>query len=538
MNRDRDLELAMRYEPPAYRYQPPKPAELDWPLVRGFLARYKWTVLGVFLATVASGYVTLSLFTEQYDVESEILVKLGRENLDPPATSRNLPLAAGLRREELMSEVQILRSPALIRRLVDQIGPEAFEPRPAQAAGAGAEMKARLKSVARGVKDWWKSALIALDLNKGLSERDTAVQDLLERLAVEPRKDSDVIAIKLRMANPALAVDLQERLIGLYMRRRVDVRRSEGVKEFLDTRAAQRKAELQKAELDRMTLKRSKGLVSASDQKSLLLRQADDVRSGLIRTRSEIENLTRQIAAGREQMNATPAFERASEQTTPNPLAEKLRQQVADLQSERATLLTKYQPESIPVKNIDERLKDLREMLSKERTTQPGSVTSSLNPVRQNLEQKVKQDIVRLDGLRASEQVQARNLAAIEVQARTIDDADAALTDIDRKQKIAESEYLEAMKRSSDADVASELDRSRISNVSILTPPTSTLTPVYPKKLLVMGVLLPVGFVLGIAVAMLLHYAGGGSGTVRELESALAIPCLGEVDLKPRLLGQ
>jgi len=309
------------------------------------------------------------------------------------------------------------------------------------------------------------------------------------------------------------------------------------VKEFLDSRASQRKAELQKAEMQRLALKRSRGLVSAAEQKALLLKQVEDVRSDLIRTRSEIENLNRQIAAGREQVAATPQFERATEQTTPNPLVEKLRQQAADLRSERATLLTKYQADSVPVRNIDERIKDLDDMLARERTTQPGTVTSQLNPVRQNLEQKLKQDIVRLDGLKAAERVQAGNLTAVETQVRQVDDADAAMVDIERQRQIAEQDYLAMVKRQADADVAAELDKSRISNASIVTPPAAGLLPVYPKKLLIMGVLLPVGLVLGLGLAMLLHYASGTVSHPAEMEAALGIPCLGEVNLKPRLLN-
>lgn len=314
MNRDRDLELAFAYDPvpppPPQRYHPPvqRKPDFEWPLVGAFLKRYKWTVVAVFLATVVSGYATLSMFTEQYDVEAEILVKLGRENLDPPATSRNTPLATGLRREDLMSEVQILRSPVLIRRLVDDIGPEAFQPRITRPAGFVQTVKYHAKTTARWAKRQWKDFLIALDLQKRLPERDAAVQDLIERLTVEPRKESDVLALRLRIPDPALGTQILDRLLNLYMSRRVDVRRSEGVKEFLDSRASQRKAELQKAEMQRLALKRSRGLVSAAEQKALLLKQVEDVRSDLIRTRSEIENLNRQIAAGREQVAATPQF--------------------------------------------------------------------------------------------------------------------------------------------------------------------------------------------------------------------------------------
>jgi uncharacterized protein involved in exopolysaccharide biosynthesis len=346
-DRDRDLELAIPYDapppPPARYYPPPRrpESEFDWRLARGFLRGYKWTILGVFLTTILSGYATLSMLTELYDVEGEILVKLGRETLDPPATSRNTPLSTGLRHEDLMSEVQIMKSPVLVRRIVDDLGPEAFKQRRVAPEGLVARAKFEVKSAARWAKRQWKEALIALDLQKRLSDRDAAVQELIDGLSVEPRKESDVLAIRMRIADPALGVQVVQRLVDLYMERRVVVRRSEGVKEFLDARAAQRKAELQQAEMRRLALKRSQGLVSAAEQKALLLKQVEDVRADMIRTRSEIENLNRQIASGRDQVNATPQFERATEQTTPNPLLEKLRQQVADLRSERATLLTK-----------------------------------------------------------------------------------------------------------------------------------------------------------------------------------------------------
>jgi len=223
VNRDRDLELAFAYDPvpppPPQRYHPPvqRKPDFEWPLVGAFLKRYKWTVVAVFLATVVSGYATLSMFTEQYDVEAEILVKLGRENLDPPATSRNTPLATGLRREDLMSEVQILRSPVLIRRLVDDIGPEAFQPRITRPAGFVQTVKYHAKTTARWAKRQWKDFLIALDLQKRLPERDAAVQDLIERLTVEPRKESDVLALRLRIPDPALGTQILDRLLNLYM---------------------------------------------------------------------------------------------------------------------------------------------------------------------------------------------------------------------------------------------------------------------------------------------------------------------------------
>jgi uncharacterized protein involved in exopolysaccharide biosynthesis len=53
--------------------------------VRTFLPRYKWVIAGTFVMTVLSAYSALNLMTDQYEARAALLVKLGRENLDPPA---------------------------------------------------------------------------------------------------------------------------------------------------------------------------------------------------------------------------------------------------------------------------------------------------------------------------------------------------------------------------------------------------------------------------------------------------------------------
>src|SRR4051812_31914845 len=108
--------------------------------VREFLPKYRWTIALVFVSTVVSAYAALSLMTELYETRSGLLVRLGRENLDPPPTAKNTVLSTGVRREDIGSEAQLLGSPDLIARVVDAIGPEAFEPHrivPSSLAGKG-----------------------------------------------------------------------------------------------------------------------------------------------------------------------------------------------------------------------------------------------------------------------------------------------------------------------------------------------------------------------------------------------------------------
>ena len=197
--------------------------------IREFVPRYKWVIAGVFLFTTLSAYTALSLMTEVYEVHSALLVKLGRENLDGPVTARNGVLSTGVRREELGSEVEILRSSALFEQVVDDIGLEAFRVKRVPPPGVVARAKFYTKAGLRWAKRELQEGLIALDLKKRLSEREAAVALLTDDLTVVPQKEADVIGLDLRLADPALGVRIQETLIRKYLTHRVEVRRNRGV---------------------------------------------------------------------------------------------------------------------------------------------------------------------------------------------------------------------------------------------------------------------------------------------------------------------
>ena len=170
--------------------------------VRTFLIRGRWVIAGVFLLTTLTAYSALSLMTELYEVRSALLVKLGRENLDAPVTARNAVLSTGVRREELGSEVQILQSSDLAAQVVDEIGLEAFRPYRVVPDSLLGKAKFYAKAALRWAKDRGTDALIALDLQKRLGERDMAIASITDKLAAEPQKDSDVILLRLRLSRP------------------------------------------------------------------------------------------------------------------------------------------------------------------------------------------------------------------------------------------------------------------------------------------------------------------------------------------------
>src|SRR5262245_21437720 len=85
----------------------------------------------IFLGSVAASLLVAWLWPRQYESESKLYIRLGRESrsLDPtaavgrPTTATALPFT---RENELNSITEILLSRVLLERLVDAVGPDAI----------------------------------------------------------------------------------------------------------------------------------------------------------------------------------------------------------------------------------------------------------------------------------------------------------------------------------------------------------------------------------------------------------------------------
>lgn len=505
-------------------------SELTWADIQEFGSRYRGVILVVFALVTILTYSALQFYTEKYDTTASILVKIGRENTDPPAVVRNTNIfSSGLRREEVVSEIEFLKSPDLIGSVINRIGVDAFKPirkKPDSFFGA---IKYYVKAVARFGKEQYKEALIALNLQKRLTDFEGALQEVSGSLAVTNLKDTDVISLTLRMASPELSQQILNELIGLYMDRRIQVRHSTGVDAFLREATEETRQALELAEKNREVWKRVANLSSPKEQMTALLGQNREVSTEHEQTRREIASYSEQLAENEKLLSRTSQNTRSGQQSTPNPVLESLKEKLVTLQAQRADLLSKYNEGSKTVGNVDLEIAQLQQLISKEEPMRVGSVTTEVNPLWQELQQQKHQLQVALKGLQSREILQRENLAALNAQIRKIDTADLRLEQIDREQKIAEERYLELLKRKQSSAVSEQLDKSRISNVSVLTPPTSTVEPTYPRKLLIMGVALLVGLLLGMGLAMLLHYMDDVVHKAEDLEKDLGIPHLGDV---------
>lgn len=500
-----------------------------WENLRHVLGRHKVLIVLVLLTTIVSTYGTLQLVAELYETRAGLLAKLGRENMEVPATvERGGVFMTGVRKEELNSEILMLTSRHLLEAVVDKIGPEAFQFEPAPPHTLLQTVKYHIKRGMRWIKSQAQSFLIMTNLKKQLTEREQAILVVERALVVEREKDSDVIGLRLRLPDPGLALRVLENLLQFYYDHRVQVRGGNTeIRKFFDAQVEQYKQQLNDIEGLRELVRTKWHLSAVANQRSLLLERLKDLESQIGANETEQAQVHKQLKSLQVRQKALPDELRRSQVVTHNPSVQSTKERIATLQQERAKLANRYTPESQLMQNIDSELDALKALLAQESLTVTGSTTSELNPLKQSFVQSIEQNNVKLAGLEAGVQRLRLQSAAVAKQLQLLNTGADQLEVIERDHKIAEQDYLAYMKRREEVRIAEELDRHRIANITLLSPPVRPIEPVYPRKLLIMGLSLPLGLLLSIALALLLEYTNDAINTHEDLDSVEGFTYLG-----------
>jgi uncharacterized protein involved in exopolysaccharide biosynthesis len=212
---------------------------------------------------------------------------------------------------------------------------------------------------------------------------------------------------------------------------------------------------------------------------------------------------------------------------TPNPSRQTIKERITTLQGRRAELSTRYAEDSQVLRNLSDEIAALQQILDTESLTLVASETSEANPLRQNFIQSIEQFDVKIAGVQASV-VELSSIAdRVASQLQKLDAGEAELHIVERELKIAEENYVAFTRRGEEALIDEALDQSRITNISVLRSPSSSIEPVYPPKLLVMGLSLPLGLVLGIGFVLISEYFGDRISTSRDVESIEGLHYLG-----------
>ncbi|MHC4076224.1 MAG: GumC family protein [Planctomycetota bacterium] len=456
--------------------------------------RQKGKILIFFFSIVI--FVTAGLYAwpETYKTSSILLVKVGRENASLPSVlpSAQPVFTYGVKREQVNSEIEIIRSNHLITKAVSELGLEFLFPEPVKPTGFWKIVRYYARKSLRRARDCFREILYGLGFLKRLSPYESAVSAIQKKLDVSNIKNSNVIKIELSWNEPVIVSAIINKLIGLYMDYRMELYRIPGALELFDTETAKSQTGLDISGQQLQDFRKKWGIVALEAQKKTLVERISGLKKALQENQSDIYK-------------------------TQNEIGE----------------LTKHILGAGPVITGDDNKEQLLGNESLKGKTNKDDISLLINPTfpvaLPELQQKLVTAEVRLAGLKEKEKSLLEHLAKDQLESQRLGEKEIDLLRLEREFKIKESNYERYIKKLEESRISQVMDSKKIANVSVVSFAPVPFKPARPRKLLIFIIGIVMGVFGGVAIAFYSEYLDHSIKNPEEVDRYLKLPVLASV---------
>jgi uncharacterized protein involved in exopolysaccharide biosynthesis len=425
-----------------------------------FSMRQRLRILVGLFGTVGVVLVLTLLTPPIYEAEALVLVKFGREYFFRSEAKPRDKIAPIDREAFLNTELQIVRSRNLARKVVSAIGVNALYPRlssdsqPSDSRVVGA-----------------------------------AVATFSASLAVSRKPDSDVIRISFQHSDAELAARALNLLVEQFKEEHLQAFSDPQSAAFLQDKVNAYREALAKSEEKMKSFQLESKSFSVDDQRVALFQQRREVEAGLKDARNQIAGLQEKLKYLRsEQEKLSADTNRApSEQ---NKTISDARAQLLDLQLQEQKLLSSFNESSRNVQRVRNEIQLVKEFLEAQKVAiGRGQFAEELDGKIVNAAAELRYQQARRDSLLGQ-------IEQIEKQLGEQTSADAQYRDLLRERQANEKNYQAYLEKFEEARISEEMDREKIANISVIQDVAVPLNPVWPSK----SLNLLVGMVLGLAI--------------------------------------
>ncbi len=477
-------------------------------LARVFFGR-KWVIIAVFLSTVIPVTVYTFLIPPTYEAESLLLVKPGRENIyvSPVGSPEGMHPPTIVQRvaEVINSEIQIIRSRVLIRRVLEKIG------------------------IARLFPDMSPENSVATHTGETpISE--SAVNQALQNLSAERVKATDVIEVAFRSYDPDISAYFVTTLVDSFLQRHLEVHQSGKSYDFFKAQSAQLEQKLKAAARKLAAYKKKYGIVSFNERKGLILNKYVAVSAAKKDNETSIKETQKRIEKYKEDLSriSEHRYMTQAENTDP-PVISVLKERLVQLELENVDLRQQYKPDNHKVVSVNEAIATVKEMLAAEEETFHGSVSTGLSATYQKIESELLMQEASLVALNSKGVEIEKHLIEYGQELERLGRLEPELRALGRAVSVNEQNYRLYLTKFEESRVSDAMDAARMVSVSVLEPATPPLGPVPVNKALNIFVSICIGCVAGLGLAFLLEYFDHTFKVPEDIKDNLKLALLGTV---------
>ena len=470
------------------------------------LFRRRGLILVTFLTVIAGTILVTLLLPNRYESRMKILVKNQRLDVAITPEATNGVSASTIDNEvsenQINSEIELLTSKDLLTQVVNETG----------LAKSESGLFGRTAPEAERVEQ--------------------AVNRLTKDLNINPVRKANIITVGYSSGSPQMTAAVLKKLGDLYLEKHLKLNHPAGASDFFKDKADEYEAQLKESEQNLSNFQQQNNLVILSQQKELTLAKTAEAKTKMLDAEAAVSEATDRIARVEQQLAAIPKRIVTQSRQLPNQYsAERLNTMIVELQNKRTQLLTKYRPDDRLVREVDAQIKTTQEALSKAEGKTSIEEATDLNPLRQTLETELSRARLDQAGAKARRDTLAGQLQQYDAALKKLEGDTTRHDDLQRQKKEAEDNYQLYAKKREETRIADELDRQKITNVSIAEAATVPQLPSSPNRPLnlMLGLVLAGFLSLGsVFSAELLSDAVNTPGQLEALTGALVLATVPE----------
>ncbi len=492
--------------------------------VLSILFRHKLYIFVIFFSTVTFVTVFTLISPGIYQSDAKLFIQLGRESVsvDPSVVGPTTSVRSD-RESELNSEVAALKSRVLVEQAVDDFGPIAILNSPESELISNADSQ---------LINFGKNLLIKLGLKSPLPLSEIAVAKVMKNLTVVAEKQSYIINLAFRSESPGLARDILNVVISKYLDRHILMHRAQAPLQFFEQRADNLRVALNHKEEILKNFQEQNSMFAIEGQKGIVLEQVnllqieiDQVVSLIGASSAEIESIKSSL------QGRSPNHEINRVVGLPNRTVEAIKDRIFELLAQEADLAARYPDTDRALIDLRDKIRLAENQLSQESVALT-EITHGVDTNYQALHLRLADEQAQLQALNARQNILEYQLKERKADLLVLSRHEISLNGFQREIDIANIEYQRYREHLQRAKISEELDSGRISNVSIVQPPTMSLVPIKPRKALniLLGMLL--GLSGGLGLAFFREYIDSTIKVPEDVENKLGLPVLASISRK------
>ncbi len=433
------------------------------------------------------------LWAPTYESVSEILVQSNRAQLlvspglkEDAANQATQTVPVG--EQDLNSEVELLTSPLIIKQTLADLKQN---PRGGVISGA--------KDLVAAAVSLPGDIYLALHGGPRATSNQEEIQKISTHLSATVIKRSNIIEVSIRSHDAIWARSFLAQLMTEYLALHGRLSQNPQAQAFFQEQRQLLDQRLQQSEKELGAAQLQTGISQFGQQQQALINQVSTAEANYRTTGVQLDSTMHQIASQEAELNQTPKLQTKESKTVQNFALQQLKPQMLQLETERAELLTRYQPGSERIRAIDAKLKAGRDIVAREKQNDVQEVTTDVNPTWQTLDSDLAKARAEAASYKAAQATEAAQVASLRDQLKTMTSEGVTIETLQRQVDSDKEAYLSYVRKGEEARAAEALNQSRILNVSVVQDPTTPIEPVSPR--------IQLNLITGLLFAMILAVA-------------------------------